>query len=47
MSVGVTATARRQGVSALIRDGRGYRVLEEINTEPAITYLARVREENA
>ncbi len=32
-------------VSALRREGRGYHVLEELNTQPAITYLARVREE--
>lgn len=32
-------------VAALQRDGRGYRVLEEVNTLPAITYLARVRED--
>jgi anaerobic selenocysteine-containing dehydrogenase/Fe-S-cluster-containing dehydrogenase component len=30
-------------VAALQRDGRGYHVLEEVNTLPAITYLARVR----
>jgi anaerobic selenocysteine-containing dehydrogenase/Fe-S-cluster-containing dehydrogenase component len=34
-------------VSALLRDERSYRVLEEINTEPAVAYLARVREESA
>jgi molybdopterin-containing oxidoreductase family iron-sulfur binding subunit len=32
-------------VSALRRDGRGYRLLEELNTQPAVTYLARVRED--
>ncbi len=32
-------------VAALQRDGRGYHVLEELNTLPAVTYLARVREE--
>jgi anaerobic selenocysteine-containing dehydrogenase/Fe-S-cluster-containing dehydrogenase component len=32
------------GVAALQRDGRGYHVLEELNTLPAITYLARVRD---
>jgi anaerobic selenocysteine-containing dehydrogenase/Fe-S-cluster-containing dehydrogenase component len=32
-------------VAKLQRDGRGYHVLGEINTQPAITYLARVREE--
>jgi molybdopterin-containing oxidoreductase family iron-sulfur binding subunit len=30
--------------SRLSRDPRGFRALEEVNTEPAITYLARVRE---
>ncbi len=32
-------------VAALQRDGRGYNVLGELNTLPAVTYLARVREE--
>jgi anaerobic selenocysteine-containing dehydrogenase/Fe-S-cluster-containing dehydrogenase component len=32
-------------VAALRRDGRGYHVLEEVNTLPAITYLAHVRDE--
>ncbi len=32
-------------VSALARDPRGFAALEELNTQPAITYLARVREE--
>jgi anaerobic selenocysteine-containing dehydrogenase/Fe-S-cluster-containing dehydrogenase component len=32
-------------VSRLARGGRGFAVLEELNTRPAITYLARVREE--
>jgi anaerobic selenocysteine-containing dehydrogenase/Fe-S-cluster-containing dehydrogenase component len=32
-------------VAKLARDGRGYHVLGEINTRPAITYLARVRED--
>ncbi len=31
-------------VSALLQEGRGYRVLEDLNTGPAVTYLARVRE---
>jgi anaerobic selenocysteine-containing dehydrogenase/Fe-S-cluster-containing dehydrogenase component len=31
-------------VSRLARQGRSYRVLEHLNTGPAITYLARVRE---
>ncbi len=31
-------------VSALRRDSRGYSVLGELNTAPAITYLAKVRE---
>jgi molybdopterin-containing oxidoreductase family iron-sulfur binding subunit len=31
-------------VAALQRDGRGYHVLEELNTLPAIIYLARVRD---
>ncbi len=34
-------------VSSLRKDGRGYRVLGEANTDPAITYLARVREGKA
>jgi Fe-S-cluster-containing dehydrogenase component len=29
-------------VSRTARDPRGYHVLEEINTRPAITYLAKV-----
>ncbi len=32
-------------VSVLARDGRGYAVLDELNTQPAITYLARVRDD--
>jgi anaerobic selenocysteine-containing dehydrogenase/Fe-S-cluster-containing dehydrogenase component len=32
-------------VSRLRRDGRGYNVLGELNTRPAITYLARVRQD--
>ncbi|HEY6099734.1 MAG TPA: molybdopterin dinucleotide binding domain-containing protein, partial [Anaeromyxobacter sp.] len=32
-------------VSRLARDGRAFRALEEVNTQPAVTYLARVREE--
>jgi molybdopterin-containing oxidoreductase family iron-sulfur binding subunit len=32
-------------VSRLARDGRAFRALEEVNAQPAITYLARVREE--
>jgi Fe-S-cluster-containing dehydrogenase component len=32
-------------VSRAARDGRAFRALEEINTQPAITYLARVKEE--
>jgi anaerobic selenocysteine-containing dehydrogenase/Fe-S-cluster-containing dehydrogenase component len=32
-------------VAALQRDGRGYHVLGEVNTLPAITYLAHVRDE--
>jgi anaerobic selenocysteine-containing dehydrogenase/Fe-S-cluster-containing dehydrogenase component len=32
-------------VAALQRDARGYHVLEQLNTLPAVTYLARVREE--
>ncbi|MBZ5590271.1 MAG: 4Fe-4S dicluster domain-containing protein [Acidobacteriia bacterium] len=36
----------RSAVSALQRDGRGYNVLGELNTLPAITYLARVRDED-
>ncbi len=31
-------------VSRLARDPRGFAVLEELNTQPAITYLARVRD---
>jgi anaerobic selenocysteine-containing dehydrogenase/Fe-S-cluster-containing dehydrogenase component len=31
-------------VSRLAREPRGFRVLEDLNTQPAITYLARVRE---
>ena len=31
-------------VSRLSRQGRGFGALEELNTRPAITYLARVRE---
>jgi molybdopterin-containing oxidoreductase family iron-sulfur binding subunit len=31
-------------VSRLARDGRGFRALEDLNTLPAITYLAHVRE---
>jgi len=31
-------------VARLSREGRGFRALEELNTQPAITYLARVRE---
>ncbi len=31
-------------VHALRQDPRGYRVLEDLNTGPAVTYLARVRE---
>jgi anaerobic selenocysteine-containing dehydrogenase/Fe-S-cluster-containing dehydrogenase component len=31
-------------VSQLARDGRAFRALEEVNAQPAITYLARVRE---
>jgi molybdopterin-containing oxidoreductase family iron-sulfur binding subunit len=36
----------RSAVSALQRDGRGYNVLGELNTLPAVTYLARVRDED-
>jgi molybdopterin-containing oxidoreductase family iron-sulfur binding subunit len=32
-------------VSQLSRDGRAFRALEEVNAQPAITYLARVRED--
>ena len=32
-------------VSALAREPRGFRALEETNTQPAITYLARVKAE--
>jgi molybdopterin-containing oxidoreductase family iron-sulfur binding subunit len=32
-------------VSRLSRDGRAFRALEELNAQPAITYLARVRED--
>ncbi len=32
-------------VSRLSREGRGFAALEDLNTRPAITYLARVREE--
>ena len=38
------ADGPRSAVSALQCDGRGYHVLEEVNTRPAITYLARVRD---
>jgi molybdopterin-containing oxidoreductase family iron-sulfur binding subunit len=31
-------------VARLSREERGFRVLAELNTQPAITYLARVRE---
>jgi len=31
-------------VARLSREGRGFRALEDLNTQPAITYLARVRE---
>jgi Fe-S-cluster-containing dehydrogenase component len=31
-------------VATLARDRRGFRVLEDVNTDPAITYLARVRD---
>jgi molybdopterin-containing oxidoreductase family iron-sulfur binding subunit len=34
----------RSAVSALQCDARGYHVLEELNTRPAITYLARVKD---
>jgi molybdopterin-containing oxidoreductase family iron-sulfur binding subunit len=39
----------RSRVAALARDPRGYHVLENLNTKPAVTYLARVmhREEGA
>ena len=30
-------------VSALARQPRGFRALEEVNTQPAVTYLARIR----
>ena len=30
----------------LARDGRAYRRLEELNTQPAVTYLARMREKD-
>jgi molybdopterin-containing oxidoreductase family iron-sulfur binding subunit len=33
----------RSRVAALARDGRAFHVLAELNTRPAITYLARVR----
>ena len=33
---------RNSRVARLARDPRGYHVLEELNTQPAITYLARV-----
>jgi hypothetical protein len=29
-------------VTTLKKDPRGYRVLEEVNTRPAVTYLAKV-----
>jgi Fe-S-cluster-containing dehydrogenase component len=32
-------------VSLVSAEPRGFQVLEEVNTRPAITYLARVREE--
>jgi len=34
-------------VARLSREGRGFRALEDLNTLPAITYLARVREKEA
>jgi hypothetical protein len=30
-------------VRRLAEDGRGYRVLEDLNTRPAVTYLRKVR----
>jgi anaerobic selenocysteine-containing dehydrogenase/Fe-S-cluster-containing dehydrogenase component len=33
------------GVTRAARDGRAFRALEDLNTQPAITYLARVKEE--
>jgi molybdopterin-containing oxidoreductase family iron-sulfur binding subunit len=32
-------------VSRVARDRRAFRALEDLGTQPAITYLARVREE--
>jgi len=34
-------------VAQLARQPRGYHVLEELNTQPAITYLARVVHDGA
>ncbi len=34
-------------VSRLSRDPRGYRIFEELNTRPAITYLERIRRNRA
>ena len=37
-------TSSSSRVSRLAREGRGFRALEDLNTLPAITYLAHVRE---
>jgi molybdopterin-containing oxidoreductase family iron-sulfur binding subunit len=33
-------------VSNMAKDSRRYRVLESLNTEPAITYLKKIRQDN-